>query len=140
MNDEERGFNMDNINWASILFTALLAVILFAIIYMRGAMKKNVTYLNEDEFTAVMRKGQLIDVRKKNEFDEGHINGSRNIPLGVLNKSFSKLRTDQPIYLVCADGKGSKRATMLLISKNFSNVYALAGGITAWTKPLKVKK
>ena len=127
-------------NWASIVFTALLALILFAIIYMRTTMKKNITYLNEAAFATVMRKGQLIDIRKKSEFDEGHINGARHIPLGALSKSFSKLRSDQPIYLVCADGKASRRATMLLISKNFSDVYALEGGIAGWSKPLKVKK
>jgi len=131
---------MDNINWASILFTALLVLILFMIIYMRRAMKKNMTYLNETDFANVMRKGQLIDIRKKELFDEGHINGARNIPLGTLNRSFSKLRGDQPIYLVCADGKACKRATMLLVSKNFSDVYSLEGGISSWTKPLKVKK
>jgi rhodanese-related sulfurtransferase len=131
---------MGDINWASIAFMVLLALILFVIVYMRSAMKKNVTYLNETDFANVMRKGQLIDIRKKNEFDEGHINGSRNIPIGTLNKTFNKLRTDQPIYLVCADGKASKRATMLLISKNFSDVYALEGGIAAWTKSLKAKK
>ena len=131
---------MDNINWASILFTVLLALILFVVVYMRNTMKKSVTYLNETDFANVMRKGQLIDIRKKDEFDEGHINGSRNIPLGALNKSFSKLRGDQPIYLVCADGKACKRATMLLISKNFSDVYSLEGGIARWSKPLKTKK
>lgn len=131
---------MGNINWSLIAFTVLIGIIVFVIVYMRTEMKKNVTYLSEEDFSNVMRKGQLIDVRKKNEFDEGHINGSRNIPLGTLNKSFNKLRADQPIYLVCANGKGSKRATMLLISKNFSDIYALKGGIAAWTKPLKVKK
>jgi rhodanese-related sulfurtransferase len=131
---------MDNINWASILFTVLLALILFVIIYMRLTMKKSVTYLNEIDFANSMRKGQLIDIRKKEAFDTGHINGSRNIPIGALNRSFSKLRADQPIYLVCADGKACKRATMLLISKNFSDIYSLEGGIATWTKPLKVKK
>ena len=131
---------MENINWASVLFTAILVIILFAFVYIRTTTKKNMTYLNEADFANVMRKGQLIDIRKKDEFEAGHINGSRNIPIGTLNKSLGKLRSDQPIYLVCANGKASKRATMLLISKDFTNVYALKGGITAWSKPLKTKK
>lgn len=131
---------MGNINWALIAFMVLIGVILFVTVYMQTTMKKNVTYLNEEDFAKVMRKGQLIDIRKKNEFDEGHINGSRNIPLGTLNKTYNKLRSDQPIYLVCANGKASKRATVLLMSKNLTDIYALEGGIAAWTKPLKVKK
>ena len=131
---------MGNIHWPTFFIIALLGIIVFLIIYSRNTMKKNVTFLNEQEFASVMRKGQLIDIRKKDEFEQGYINGSRNIPLGLLTKSLSKLRGDQPIYLVCANGKQSKRATMLLISKNFTNIYALEGGIAAWSKPLKVKK
>jgi len=131
---------MENIHWPTVLLIVLLTVIVYFIVYSRRTMKKNITFLNEQEFAAVMRKGQLIDVRKKDEFDGGHINGSRNIPLGMLTKNMSKLRGDQPIYLVCADGKQSKRATMILISKNFSNIYALEGGIASWSKPLKTKK
>jgi len=131
---------MENIHWPTILLIVLLGVIFFLIIYSRKTVNKNITFLSEQEFSAVMRKGQLIDIRKKDEFDQGHINGSRNIPLAILTKSLTKLRGDQPIYLVCANGKQSKRATMLLVSKNFVNIYALDGGIATWSKPLKVKK
>ena len=131
---------MEGIHWPTVLLIVLLVAIMFFIVYSRQTMKKNITFLKEQEFATVMRKGQLIDVRKKDEFDTGHINGARNMPLGMLTKNMSKLRGDQPIYLVCADGKQSKRATMVLLSKNFTNIYALEGGIAAWSKPLKVKK
>ena len=132
---------MESIHWPTFLLIILMAIIMVFIIFSRKTMKDNVKFLNEKEFSAAMRKGQLIDVRKKDEFDGGHINGSRNIPLGMLTKNMSKLRGDQPIYLVCADGgKQSKRATMVLVSKNFTNIYALEGGIATWSKPLKVKK
>jgi len=131
---------MENIHWPTFFLIVLLGVIIFLIVYSRSAMKKNITFLKEQDFAAVMRKGQLIDVRKKDEFEGGHINGSRNIPLAILTKSLSKLRNDQPIYLICANGKQSKRATMLLISKNFTNIYALEGGLASWSKSLKTKK
>ena len=131
---------MEDIHWPTVIFIVLLIAIVAIIIYSRKTMKKNITFLSEQKFAEVMRKGQLIDIRKKDEFEKGHINGSRNIPLAILTRSLTKLRGDQPIYLVCADGKQSKRATMLLRSKNFTNIYALEGGITTWSKPLKVKK
>ena len=37
--------------------------------------KKAVVNLSEKEFVENMRKGQLVDLRKKEEFDQGHING-----------------------------------------------------------------
>ena len=131
---------MEHIHWPTVFFVGLLALIIVLIIYSRREMKKSVTLLKEQEFTSLMRKGQLIDVRKKDEFEQGHINGARNIPLAMLTKNMSKLRGDQPIYLVCADGKQSNRAAMLLMSKNFTQLYALEGGIATWSKPLKVKK
>jgi len=130
----------ENIHWPSILFSVLIAAIILFIFYSRKQMTKSVKKLPEDEFINVMRKGQLIDIRKKVEFDEGHINGSRNIPLALLSKSVSRLRGDQPIYLVCADGKQALRAGLLLQSKNFTQIYALDGGIKSWSKPLKTKK
>jgi len=131
---------MANLNLPAILFAVLLTAIVVFIIYSQRTMKKNVTALSEEEFVKMMRKGQLIDVRKKEEFAEGHINGSRNFPLAMLTKSMSQLRGDQPIFLVCANDKQNQRATMLLKSKNFITVYCLEGGISSWSKPLKTKK
>jgi len=131
---------MANISLPTVLFAVLLIAIVAFIFYSRHTMKKSVTLLSEAEFAQMMRKGQLIDVRKKEEFEEGHINGSRNLPLAMLAKSMSKLRGDQPIFVVGADDKQSRRASMLLQSKNFISVYGLEGGIAGWSKPLKVKK
>lgn len=131
---------MENISLPTVLFALLLVAICAFTIYTRQTMKKSAEMLSEEEFISVMRKGQLIDVRKKDEFDQGHINGSRNIPLAMLTKSMSKLRGDQPIYLVCKDGKQSRRAATVLKSKNFTKIFALEGGISNWSKPLKTKK
>ena len=60
-------------------------------------------------------------------------------PLAMLTKTMSKLRGDQPIFLVCANDKQSHRVTALLHAKNFTKVYALKGGIAGWSKPLKIQ-
>ena len=131
---------LGNISLPTVLLVALLIAIVALIFYSRHTMKKNVSFLPEAEFAQMMRKGQLIDVRKKDEFEAGHINGSRNLPFAMLTKSMSKLRGDQPIFLVCANDKQSHRVTALLHAKNFTKVYALKGGIAGWSKPLKTKK
>jgi len=131
---------MANINLSAILFAVLLTLIVVFIIYSQYTMKKNVKALSEEEFAGMMRKGQLIDVRKKEEFAEGHINGSRNFPLATLTRNMSGLRGDQPIFLVCTNDKQNSRATAILQNKNFITVYCLEGGISSWSKPLKTKK
>ena len=128
---------MENINWITIALFVVIGVVLFMFLQTRREVKKHLVLLEADTFAAGMRKGQLIDVRKKIEFDKGYINGSRNMPIGMLSKSLGKLRADQPIYLVCHDGKASRRATVLLASKGFREIHALQGGITKWTKQLK---
>jgi len=130
----------ENIHWPTVLFAALLVGIAAFLIHSQRSLKKGITALSEEELIEVMRKGQLIDIRKKEEFDKGHINGARNIPFATLTRSMSKLRGDQPIYLLCDTGKQSSRAGMLLQSKNFTKIYILKGGLASWSKPLKTKK
>ena len=130
---------MGYIHWLNIALVVVIGFIVFIIFQARREVKKHLVWLESDEFSDGMRKGQLIDVRKKIEFEAGYINGSRNMPLSMLSKTLGKLRTDQPIYLVCKDGKGAKRATVLLASKGFKKIHALKGGISNWMKPLKSK-
>ena len=81
----------EDIHWPTVIFIALMVGIGVFIFMSRRTLKKNITLLNEEDFANNMRKGQLIDVRKKEEFDAGHINGARNIPWTILNKNVSKL-------------------------------------------------
>ena len=109
---------------------------------MRRESKKAVVNLSEKEFIENMRKGQLVDLRKKEEFEEGHINGARNIPFVMLTRNPGRLRKDLPIYLYCEKGKVSKRAALVLYGKGYEQIYQLDGGLVNWNGPLKktVKK
>ena len=51
------------------------------------------------EFEALIRKGQLIDVREPAEFHRKHILGARNIPSNQLKSSLAALRKDKPVLL-----------------------------------------
>ena len=128
--------------WRLLIIAIILGIILGLFIMMRRESKKAVVNLSEKEFVENMRKGQLVDLRKKEEFDQGHINGARNIPFVMLTRNPGKLRRDLPIYLYCEKGKVCKRAALVLYGKGYENIYQLEGGLTNWTGPLKktVKK
>jgi hydroxyacylglutathione hydrolase len=82
-----------------------------------------------------VKKGtlQVIDVRNENEYRDGHIPGSENIPLGELQDSMGRIKNnDQEILLICRSGGRSFVAATLLRSQGFKNVMNLAGGIQAW--------
>ena len=129
-------------DWRLLIIAIILGIILGLFIMMRRESKKAVVNLSEKEFVENMRKGQLVDLRKKEEFDQGHINGARNIPFVMLTRNPGKLRRDLPIYLYCEKGKVCKRAALVLYGKGYENIYQLEGGLTTWTGPIKktVKK
>ena len=51
---------------------------------------------------------------EKVDYDYGHINGSRNIPMTMFRQRFQGLRKDQPVYLCDANGIASYRAARIL--------------------------
>ncbi len=71
---------------------------------------------------------QLIDVRGPDEFKEGHIPGSVNIPLPVLRDRLGELSPEKETIMVCRAGKKAYFATRILMQKGFNKVYNLNGG------------
>lgn len=80
------------------------------------------------DFKNNMRKGQLIDIRKQELFEQDRIKGARNFKPRALTSKYNKLRRDQSVYLYCTNGKQSKRVAKKLAKNNFSDIYILAGG------------
>ena len=72
----------------------------------------------------IIEQGALIiDVRTKEEFKEGHIEGSLNIPLDEIGEAMSWLQKDVPTVVVCASGNRSSHAVMVLKANGFEKVY-----------------
>jgi len=65
----------------------------------------------------------IIDVRTKEEYQQGYIKGSQNIPLDVLSSNLSKLNKEKTIITCCASGMRSAQAKSILLSNGFSNVH-----------------
>ena len=87
----------------------------------------------------------LIDVREPAEYATGRIEGSINIPRGVLefqvdadpavaNVSDPALSSkEQAIVVYCRTGGRAALAAQSLQWLGFSDVCSIAGGITGWT-------
>lgn len=88
--------------------------------------------INKEDFVKNMRKGQLVDIRKKEDFEQDKIKGARNFKASLLTSKYSKLRRDQSIYLYCTNGRKSKRIAKKLAKSNFSDIYILEGGFQAY--------
>lgn len=71
----------------------------------------------------------IIDVRTVEEYKEGHIAGSINLPLDIIsNIDVSK---DKKIIVYCRSGRRSNLAAVELIGLGYKNVYDM-GGIIDW--------
>ncbi|MBS2026421.1 MAG: pyridoxal-phosphate dependent enzyme [Deltaproteobacteria bacterium] len=86
----------------------------------------------------------LIDVRSPREFAEGHIAEAVNVPVGTLSKAGAPglpARHDQPLVTICASGKRSLTALLLLKAQGYEKVKAVRGGMNDWEelgRPMKV--
>lgn len=58
---------------------------------------------------------EFIDVREVDEFEENHIEGAKNIPLGELEeRAGDDIRKDVAVFLYCRSGNRSKTAQAIL--------------------------
>ena len=99
--------------------------------------------LNALELSKQLNAGSqflVIDVRQPEEYREGHIAGSKLIPLGELNRRVNELPKDQEIVCVCASGSRSRSATKFLVDAGYA-AFDMNGGMFMWqSAKLPIKK
>jgi len=117
-----------------LTLTLILAVTLPLSIWAQEAIQT----ITADRFATVMDSidnYQLVDVRTRDEFKEGHIDGA--VQYDVNKKRFkrqvNRLDRNQPVLLYCRTGKRSHQAALTLQELGFQKIINLDGGITAWT-------
>jgi rhodanese-related sulfurtransferase len=74
----------------------------------------------------------LIDVRREDEFRNGHIQGARLIPLDSLESRTSELDRSRTTVLYCKSGKRCIRGAQILGDKGWEDVYILDGGYDSY--------
>ena len=95
------------------------------------------TQITQEEAKEMMKKDDghiIIDVRRQDEYDEGHIPGAVLIPNeSITDKQPEELpKLDQIILVYCRSGRRSKEASQKLADIGYTNVYEF-GGINTWT-------
>lgn len=70
----------------------------------------------------------LLDVRTPEEYAEGHIAESCNIPLGIIDKTAEIVyNKDTPLFVYCLSGGRSRQAAAALKQMGFTNVTNIGG-------------
>jgi adenylyltransferase/sulfurtransferase len=81
-------------------------------------------------------KPVVIDVRDRNEWDEGYIPGAVHVPRANLESRIEQTVSDRtaPIILYCASGSRSAFAARSLAELGYEDVASLAGGFAEWKR------
>jgi len=97
--------------------------------------------LSADETQAYIEKSDplLLDVRTKEEFMQGHLEGASLLPVQELQARVGELEKykNQGIMIYCATGNRSTVASKILIDHGFKSISNMRYGIKDWVQRKK---
>jgi len=76
----------------------------------------------------------VVDVRTPTEWNSGHIDGARHLPLSAFARQEFDLPKDRKIAVICGSGYRSSIATSLLQASGYKALANVTGGMTAYTE------
>ncbi|MHA2116977.1 MAG: rhodanese-like domain-containing protein, partial [Candidatus Thorarchaeota archaeon] len=76
----------------------------------------------------------VLDVRNQWEYDISHLHDSLLIPLGELESRLDEIQSynETEIIVYCRTGVRSQEGSDILVANNFTMIFNMLGGITAW--------
>jgi len=85
------------------------------------------------ELEALVDAGAVVvDVREKDERDEGYIPGSRHVPYRLMRHCCPDLPDDRPIVTICSSGARAAIASSILRAKGLDARPVISGGMNEW--------
>ncbi len=73
----------------------------------------------------------LLDARRKSEYDSEHLVGAENFPLDFINHNMSQLDRNKKYFIYCAGGYRSVIMASILKTRGLDNVVNIPGGYKA---------
>jgi phage shock protein E len=76
---------------------------------------------------------KVIDVRTKEEFKDGHVKNSINIPLHTLPQKYVTTlpNKEAKVFIICYSGSRASEATDFLKRAGYTDVHNI-GGVASW--------
>tara|TARA_B100001996_G_scaffold379341_1_gene364941 strand:+ start:167 stop:1213 length:1047 start_codon:yes stop_codon:yes gene_type:complete len=99
-------------------------------------------HVNEDNFTMhdlhqlldkLNPTERVIDVRKPNEYNQGHVPGSLNIPMGNEQAFIDEIRGYDRVFLHCHSGRRAQTVYTMLSMQGLENLVCInSSGMADW--------
>ena len=114
----------------------LILQIAAAVMLLSGCSSASYTQITQDEAMKMMQEQTdclIVDVRRPDEFAEGHIAGAVNVPNETIEDEAPDALPDkgQTLLVYCRSGNRSKEASQKLANMGYTNVFEF-GGINTW--------
>ena len=119
----------------------IIMILLFALSGCSSATEEQNTaaykQISQEEAKEMMGRDDghiIVDVRRQDEYDAGHIPGAILIPNESIGSEAPVALPDydQIILIYCRTGNRSKQASEKLAAMGYTNIYEF-GGINTWT-------
>lgn len=98
-----------------------------------GKPVDQVECVDADELAEISRYNvvNILDVRKKSEYESEHVLGAQNMPLDYINEEMAALNKNTTYYVHCASGYRSVMFVSIMQSRGYHNLVNVKGGIKA---------
>lgn len=120
----------------TITVPVLLVIHIVAAVLLLSSCGASYKQISQEEAMQMMQENTdylIVDVRRPDEFAEGHIKDAINVPNEDITDGMPELLPDkdQLLLIYCRSGNRSKEASRKLVDIGYTNVYEF-GGINTW--------
>jgi rhodanese-related sulfurtransferase len=118
------------------LLAALVALaVVIVVVYESRARSEAHMAISSQDVIRLMNQGALVlDIRKPDEFVQGHINGAKQLPSDQIltaGENFKRWK-EKPVIVYCDSGSLSAAAVRQLAVQGFTKAFSLRGGFAGW--------
>ena len=101
--------------------------------YVLGGGDETTGHVTIDELDALIASGAtVVDVREKDERDDGYIPGSRHVPYRLMRSCCPDLPEEVPLVTICESGPRAAIGASVLRARGYDARPVVGGGMTDW--------
>ena len=106
-----------------------------------GKETDTIRTISADALAGIMKeeKVNVLDVRRKSEYDSEHIIDAENIPLDFINDNMAHVDKNKTYFVHCAGGYRSAIFTSVLRARGYDNLIDVNGGLKSMKESGKFK-
>ncbi len=120
-----------------LIIITVVIILLISIILLTNKNDKKIEKIDKkvinekitfNEMDNIFNNGIIIDVRTEEEYSDGHIENSVNIPLDNISDVINHINDkDTQIFVYCRSGVRSSEAAIELVKLGYIVIYDLGG-------------